>query len=193
MMNTAIRWSLGSILLVACATAHPYVWVDELPATAESPRIREGDRISVQVKDQAALSGEFLVRANGAYLQPVLGEVPVAGHTPEAAATELAKKLKGVVVDPLVAISVSTPRSVRIAVIGEVRTPGTFELATPEGVLAVLARAGGLTEFASPAGIYVVREQPERRRVRFRYADLAGAAPPAAAFRLADGDVVVVE
>ena len=180
-------------LLSGCASAGTYVWVDELPPQRGPVRIQDGDRISVQVKNQTPLSGEFLVRANGAYLQPVVGEVAVAGLTAEEAAKRLAKRLDGIVVKPLVSISITTPRTLRVTVIGEVRAPGQYELPRPEGVIGALARAGGLSEFAASDGVYVLRDNPKRQRIRFRYPDLTSGLSPSADFMLRDGDVVIVE
>jgi polysaccharide export outer membrane protein len=77
-------------------------------------------------------------------------------------------------------------------VLGEVKTPGRYDLAEGEGVLHALARAGGLTEFADPDLVFVVRSDASRR-IRFRYGDLAVAEPASARFQLRNGDVVVVE
>lgn len=181
------------LLASACAASSPYIWVGDLAAQTAPRRIEIGDRIYVQVKDQASLSGEFAVRANGAYLQPIVGELDVVNMLPDDAAKMIAGKLTGIVVTPLVSVSISAPRSLRVTVIGEVRTPGTFELPTPDGVLGMLARAGGLTEFASHNGIYVLRTNPKRQRIRFRYSELTSGDPDSTQFKLRDGDVVVVE
>ena len=95
--------------------------------------------------------------------------------------------------NPDVVISVRSLRTLQINVLGEVRTPGTFPIPYGEGVLTVLARAGGLTEYADTSAIYVLRQQPELLRVRLRYDDLVGGDPLSLSFKLRDGDTVVVE
>ena len=180
----------------ACAPHYPFIWVDELAAgrgMADAYRIQPGDRISVLVKNQQPLSGDFEVRTNGAFLQPLAGEVVVAGLTPEAAAERVKAKLTGIVIDPVVELSVSIPRPVVVSVLGEVRTPGSFTVTVGEGLLGVLARAGGLTEFADRQGIYVLQRGPTPRRVRFKYETLVGGEEKSARFVLQDGDAVIVE
>lgn len=182
-----------SALALGCGPKRPFVWIQALPPEQGPPKIQVGDGISVQVKSQSTLSGEFPVRANGAFLLPVAGEVAVAGLSPEEAAQRVAKRLDGIVVNPMVQVSVSTPRGVRVSVVGEVRTPGAYELTKRERLLDVLARAGGLAEFADRDGIYVLRDAEPPVRIRFRWADLTSGEPTSASFRVQDGDVIVVE
>jgi len=61
------------------------------------------------------------------------------------------------------------------------------------GVLSALAAAGGLTEFAGKEAIFVLRPGNPPKRVRFRYEALAHGEGRSGAFRLKDGDTVVVE
>lgn len=180
-------------LLISCGTNSPFVWVQRMPASEEVRRIRKGDTVAVAVKSQKDLSGTFVVRENGAYPQPVVGEVAVAGLSEEDASKQLVKLLEGIVVKPQAAITVLKPRPVNVAVVGEVRTAGQFQIPYDATVLAVLARAGGLSAFASRDNIYIIRKRPQLIRVRFRYDDLKGGDPASTAFRLRDGDVLVVE
>jgi protein involved in polysaccharide export with SLBB domain len=78
-------------------------------------------------------------------------------------------------------------------VLGEVKTPGRFTLNNNEGMLDLLARAGGLSMFANEDAIYVIQRANPGPRIRFRYSDLVAADPASLRFRLHDGDVVIVE
>jgi polysaccharide export outer membrane protein len=80
-----------------------------------------------------------------------------------------------------------------ISVLGEVRTPGRYELRDREGVLEALARAGGLTPFADRDAVFVVRRNQQAPRIRFRFSDLASGSPASVNYELVDGDVIVVE
>ena len=172
---------------------HPFVWVNELPRTTEAPgAIEPRDTLLVLVRNQPALSGEFVVRDDGAYLQPTVGNVAVAGKRPDAVAAELMLRLKDIVVVPDVSIAILKVATIRVDVVGEVKTPGAYELTRDRGVVAALAAAGWLTDFARRDRIFVVRGGAERR-IRFQAASLTTAEPHAAGFRLRDGDVVVVE
>jgi polysaccharide export outer membrane protein len=64
--------------------------------------------------------------------------------------------------------------SFKVTVIGQVKTPGRYELKGRATVLDLLAMAGGLTEYASRGRITILREEgAETLRLRFRYEDLA--------------------
>lgn len=184
---------LGLVSLQACAHEYPFVWVDQLRDETGEQTVQPGDTLTVQVKAQAQLSGDFVVRPNGSYLQPLVGEIAVAGLTPEEVRARLATKLQGIIVTPEITISVSTPRPLSISVVGEVRTQGNFTIPFGEGVIGALARAGGLTEFADKERIYVLREWPKRVRIRFNFEDLSTGEVKSASFKLRDRDIVVVE
>lgn len=182
--------------LAGCAGSLPYVWVQEVPpsamASTEGP-ILPGDTITVFVQEQEGLSGDFLVGADGTYIQPILGAVHVGGRRPEQVSQLLRERLQGVLAEPVVSVSVANRRPIRIGVLGEVNQPGHFELGVEEGILSALARAGGLNDFADEDDIFVVRRQPELLRIRVRYRELMLPENAAARFRLADGDTIVVE
>jgi polysaccharide export outer membrane protein len=179
-----------------CASERPYVWVQQSRTAADwepGGPIRTGDRIYVRVRGQDQLSGEFEVRADGSYVQPIVGAIRVAAKTPRQASQLIQKRLSGIVERPEVEVAVLSPRPPTVSVLGQVTEPGRFEITSDEGVLSALARAKGLTIFADRDGIYVLRRYPEILRIRFRYADLTGGQQESLAFRLRDGDVVVVE
>jgi polysaccharide biosynthesis/export protein len=191
----ALLASLSVALVAGCITDGPYVWVDDLSAGALKPppyKVMPGDRLVVNVWNQAPLSGEVLVRPDGNITMPLVGDVYVLGMTPPEISDAVGQKLHGYVVEPHVAVALGGIRSPTVSVVGEVRTAGSFELRPGEGVLEVIARSGGLSEFASKNRIFVIRRS-EAMRVRFDYEKLSRAHGAGVHFFLQDGDVVVVE
>ena len=201
------RWCMAVALALgsgaaACSGSQPYVWVQQMPldrfgGTLED-RIGIDDLISIRVYAQEPMSARGRVRPDGTLSMPLLGEVPVAGKRPSELGRELEDQLKqrGFVVAPSVTVAIEESAPLRVTFVGEVRRPGTLRLEGPVGVVQGIANAGGLTEFASGSRIFVVRMVPQGnqvQRIRFRYDDLVGGEPHAAAFRLRSGDVVVVE
>lgn len=180
--------------LFGCRASLPSVRPGDVGPDPLQGRIAAGDRIQVSVKGHAEASGEFLVRPNGSYLQPLVGPVRVAGLSPESATQVVRKALTGIIVAPDLSVSVSAPRDIRINVVGEVRRPGHYTVVLGEGVLGALARAGDLTEYADPDQIFVLRKTERGLvRIRFRYRELTGGVSGIADFPLADGDSVAVE
>ncbi len=185
-----------SLIGVGCAETLPYTWVQDMPpppATAPAEPIHPGDTVTVFVREQETLSGDFKVREDGTYPQPIVGAMHVAGRTSDQVTTLLKQRLQGVLAAPEVAVSIAERRPIRVGVIGEVNSPGHFEVAADDGVLALLSRAGGLNDFADEDEIYVVRRQPELKRVRISYRELMLPDNAASRFRLLDGDTIVVE
>ena len=178
-----------------CAHESQFVWVQDLLAVPEpaSPTIRPRDTILVEVAAQPSLSGEFVVRDDGHYLQPMVGSIQVADNTPAQVARSLEGRLKDLVVAPVVSVWIVRNTPIRVGVVGEVKTPGSYELTRDRSVMAALAAAGWLTEFAHDDRVFVVRKAGQDPRIRFRVCDLTEAESHAVGFRLADGDAVVVE
>ncbi len=139
------------------------------------------------------MSGEHVIRNDGGFLQPVVGNVSAAGLTPAQLASRLQNALSGVLERPKVTVAVLARRAPSVSVLGEVRAPGQFQVAPDEPVLSVLARAGGLTEFAHPDHIYIVRTFPKPLRIRVRFEELVGNTRAASALALHNGDVIFVE
>jgi polysaccharide biosynthesis/export protein len=195
MLKTAMKKLLAlSFLLVACGSTGPYVWASSLPPAAETAdTLRAGDRVQVVVHGQDAMSGEFEVRPGGDIVLPVAGRVNAAGTTPEQLSSAVRERLRGVLADPLVTVVVAVRRPMGVSVIGEVRTPGRYEMRDGETMVDALARAGGLTPFADADKVFLVRRSQPGPRIRFRYSDFAEGSPSSIRFQLKDGDVVVVE
>jgi polysaccharide export outer membrane protein len=183
----------------ACQTKHPFVWANELPPSeipVESQPLRAGDVVRLIVPGMEAeldKAGDLEVTADGSIVVPFIGPQRVEGLTPAQAAQQLNSRLNGIVREPNARITVVQPRTPVVAVVGEVRDPGRFEVDHGEGLLTTLSRAGGLTEFAHPTKIFVVRTYPDRARIRFRYEDLVGGVERSVDFQVRDGDVVVVQ
>jgi polysaccharide export outer membrane protein len=196
--------ALATMMLAACAADRPYVWVDQLQdrplADAAEYRIAVGDVLGVRVWNQESMStARARVRDDGKISIPFLQDVEVVGLTPGELGSRLQVKLKAYVVSPVVTVTLEERAPIRVSVLGEVRTPGAYEVQPGAGVLSALAAAGGLTEYARRDGIYVLRTTSASDagaspgRIRFRWDDLSSGTRPAATFRVRPGDVVVVE
>ncbi len=185
--------SLGA---VACGPSGKYVWVKDLPPTADFSGeylIATGDVISVRVVNQDSMSTKARVRNDGRIALPLLGDVEVRGKKPSAVRAELEARLKEYIVAPSVTVNVEEVAPVTVSVLGEVTHPGVIQMDGSGGVAQALAAAGGLTDYASRDRIFVVRPGGKPPRVRFTFDELSGADPAAVRFLLRRGDVIVVE
>lgn len=186
--------ALLSVTIGACASSRRGVAVDELVKENEQRehvyRLASGDLVDVSTWGQEPFSGTYRVRGDGRITLALIGDVTVAGLTPQQAATTIAQRLEGIILEPKVTVSVSEPRVPMVSVLGEVRMAGHFELHDGDSVLDLIARAQGLTEFADTDAIYVLRDD---QRIRFSFTDLVRGVGAGLSFRLRDHDVIVVE
>ena len=189
-------WVLvAGVFSAACGSTGPFVWASQLrPEEVGSGdyAIAVGDVVSIRVFGQEAMSTKAKVRSDGKIAMPFIGDVLVVGKAPAALAREMEAGLKAFINAPNVTVSVDEFQPTTVAVLGEVTKAGSVSVDRNAGVLQALAAAGGLTETASKDDIYVLRESPVPRRIRFTY-DLLTKNPPASKFRLRPGDVVIVE
>ena len=187
----------GTLLSGCGGVKGPWVWVHDLPPQPkQTSRIKSGDTLQITVRGQSSMSGQQKVQPNGTYVQPQLGAVVVSGLTEREASTRLAKLLAEgrVLVDPQVNVSISIPGDNRLSVIGEVRNAGQVAVRPEDGMLELLAKVGGLSQFADTDDIYLIRKtNAEPLRVRFDYDRLVVGDPKSIGFKLRDGDVVTVK
>lgn len=120
-------------------------------------RIGPGDLLIVKVMQAPELDSEARVNSQNSISLPLLGNVQVAGLTALGARQKITDMLSEKYMhDPHVVVSIAEYRSKRVAVIGSVESPGTYELLGKGTLLDALAQAGGLNEEASEIA-YVTR------------------------------------
>jgi polysaccharide export outer membrane protein len=121
---------------------------------------------------------------------PLIGELRAGGRTADEVREEIKSRLDRFKEVPQVSVTVVDVRSYNLYVLGEVRTPGRYQVKTFTSLLQALALAGGFTEFAAPEKIVIVRSDgpTKQQRIKLRYKDLVrrGDVP------LAPGDIVIV-
>jgi polysaccharide biosynthesis/export protein len=186
------------ILAAACAPQGRYVWVDNYTPSRGTPEgyvASIGDLLNVQVFDNDKLSSRARVRTDGSISLPLLSDVPVLGKTPARIAREVEILLKeqNLILNPHVNVVVDEVKPVNVSVLGAVGHAGRFSLEPGAGLAEALASAGGLNDFAHKDRIFVLRNAPERVRIRFTFDALTSQVGRAPLFRLQDGDVIVVD
>jgi len=116
----------------------------------ESLLIGPGDQLHVQIFDTPELEQHPRVTDSGELKLVLGGTVKVSGMSAAEAAQviELTLKDKQILNNPQVLVTVEDYATEKVSVLGEVRSPGAFDLRTPRSILDVLALAGGLTDLA---------------------------------------------
>lgn len=184
-------------LTVGCSGPGMFVWYHAVPRTewvgVNDYVIAVGDTVNIRVYDQETLSTRGKVRADGRMALPFVGEITVAGKQPRVLAAEIESRLKEFILTPKVIVNVDESRPMSVTFLGEVARAGVLTLEPATTLLQGLAQAGGPSEFADDSRIFVLRQVPVFRRIRFTYDALIHNAGGAATFTLMTGDVVVVE
>jgi polysaccharide export outer membrane protein len=119
------------LALGACSSGAPYIWAAALPPgeLRASAALRPGDKIQLAVFGQDTMSGEFEIRPSGEVVLPAgAGRFPAAGKTVEQLAYDVQTRLRGVLADPRVTIVIASRHVASVSVLGEVRTPGRYDL-----------------------------------------------------------------
>lgn len=115
--------------------------------------IGANDLVAVSVYDSPELTRTVRVSAEGFIRLPMLREkLKADGLMPADLEVSIMNALKseGVLVDPVVTVTIAEYHSRPISVMGSVKKPLTFQAATPVTLLDALARAEGLTLEAGP-------------------------------------------
>ena len=138
------RHNYVATFFLLCALAAP------CRAQQESLLIGPGDLIQVNVMDTPEMEQQVRVTDDGSVPLAYIGSVHVAGQTPATAATLIEGALiaKHVMNKPQVTVRMMELATQDVSVLGQVRTPGTYSITTPQTILKVLSLAGGLSETA---------------------------------------------
>jgi len=155
------------------------------------------DVLEIAVWGNTDLSRTVPVRPDGKISLPLLHDVEAGGLTPMQLGSAIAGSLGKFVAEPVVSVIVREVHSVKVTVIGEVKTPGRYEVRSRATVLDVLAMAGGLSQFAAHGRITILRAEGDTiRQVPFDFDKVTTRPGPASAsqlnFCVRPGDIIVV-
>jgi len=156
-------------------------------------KIGPDDVLDIAVWNNATVSRAVPVRPDGKISLPLLNEVQAAGLTPLQLRDVLVKRLADYMPSPEVSVIVREVHSFKVSVIGEIKTPGRYELKSRATVLDVLAQAGPFSDFATRGRIFVLRlNGTTMKRIPFNYNKVIAADGEHENFFLQPGDIVVV-
>jgi polysaccharide export outer membrane protein len=165
----------------------------EEPVVASGYRLQPGDLLQVVVWKETDLQSEVLIRPDGGISFALAGDLQAAGLTTAQLRSEMEMRVRKLIPDAVVTVSVKAPNGNRVFVIGKVNRPGDFPLLRPTDVMQALSLAGGATPFASTDKIRVLhRDGLRQTSMRFRYSDVARGRNLDQNILLQSGDTVIV-
>ena len=137
-------------------------------------RIGNGDILNITTwKETDFTKTGILVRIDGKISFPLLNDVQAGDRTPLELKKDIQNKLKGFISNPVVTVTVTSPASKRIYILGEVVNTGEYPLVKNLTVLQAFALAGGFTEWASKKEIILFRKEDGKdKTIRINYKNI---------------------
>lgn len=156
--------------LFACASPNYSNRVVEVSDLADRPsqiveiyRIGIGDTLRIDVWKNPDLSVTVPVRPDGKISAPLIGDLLVAGSTPELVAADIELKLRRYIKTPKVAVIMTSLESTRylsrVRVTGAVTTNVSLPHYQGMTLLDAILEAGGVNEFAAAKETKVFRRE----------------------------------
>jgi len=185
-INNNLIKIIGIILLFnSCAFKKNYIYFNSSSLNEESsfnydPILKTGDILSINIfssipestlpfnlpstnsnvrpsySNGIAASPGYLINQNGLIDLPIIGQLKIVNLTTSETSEIIKEKLKVFITDPIVSVKIE---NFKITVLGEVKSPGTFQIPNERiTLLEALGLAGDLTIMAQRKDILVVRD-----------------------------------
>lgn len=159
------------------------------------PKYRLGpeDALEITVWQEPDLQKEVLISPDGWLTFPLVGEIKAQDRTIEEVRQEITRRLKRLIPEAVVSVSLIRIGSNKAYVIGKVNQPGEYTTGRYVTVMQVLSMAGGLRQFSAGDRIKILRKENGREiAIPFNYDEVVSGRNLEQNIVLRDGDVVVV-
>ena len=176
----ATAFALVAATAAGAATAGAQV--DPIASSTESPTLRPGDLIRINVWGDPAMSGEYPISSDGTIQHPIYREIVVTGVPVDALEERVRTLLSRLVATPQFVVQ----PLVRVAVGGQVRQPNVHLVPANMTISDAIMMSGGVTELGRMEKVRLVRDGRERML------DLTSADMSAVGMRVRSGDQIVV-
>ncbi len=158
-------------------------------AVPETYVLAPGDQLDVSVFGEPDLSRGVTIRPDGLITLALLGDVKASGMTAGQLEGQLAKLYSKFLKTPSIAVVVRELRTEHVYLLGQVKSPGDYQLRPNVGILELIASAGGPTNRADLAKAVVIRGKTETIKLDLFTAFAKNQSPDV---KLQAGDVLFV-
>lgn len=138
--SVAVLLALGVGTVGATPPAPPVV------STSPQTLIHPGDQLNVQVYGDQTLTQTVTVLPDGSIVYPLVGRIPIAGKTIDQATATMRSHLAKYVRQPMVTIAIAALGQPNVLVLGDVKTPGKYQLRSDARITDAIAAAGGIAD-----------------------------------------------
>ena len=155
--------------------------------------IQPGDVLFISVWREDSLQQEVLVRPDGGFNFPLVGEIDAKGLTTAQLEREISRKITKFIPEPVVTVSLARNLGNRVYVVGKVNSPGEYVVSRNIDVVQAIAIAGGMTPFADKDEIKILRRNNGNQQTfAFDYSEVIKGRRLGQNITLLPGDTVVV-
>lgn len=176
--------------LMAQVTASP------ASSGVQNYKLSPNDLLDFRVFQEPELDGVIRVSGDGNAIFPLIGSLPVAGHTVGEATDLVSARFKeGYLVHPQVSITVRQYAKKLFTVLGEVQRPGSYDMQGLQEItlLQAVGMAGGYTKVADAGNVTIKRLEAGREKVqKFNAKKMASGSSGTTAIMIRPGDVITV-
>src|SRR5258705_7618046 len=127
------RWAVAAV--VAALVLGPGHSAAGLSVPPNGYTIGTEDILDITVWNNTVISRTVPVRPDGMISLPLLDDVQAAGLTPKQLKADLTRRLAKYIASPEVSVVVREIHSLKVAVIGEVRRPGRYDMKSRTSIL----------------------------------------------------------
>ena len=107
--------------------------------------LNSGDRVQLDFFNIEEYSGDYQILIDGTIVLPLIGKVSLKGLTLEQAAEAIKASYGSLLTNPLLVVTLVGPRPLKVGVVGEVTSPGAYEIKLlRENTTGSGAQGGGL-------------------------------------------------
>ncbi len=172
-------------------TASPQKTQGEVATDSDQYIIGPEDVLYIHIWKEESMSKTVPVRMDGKISLPLVDDVQAAELTPLQLKEVLINKLKNVIDNPTVSVTVIEANSFKVYVVGEVKTPGPFRLRSETSFIQLMTMVGGFTDWADKKKIVITRkEKGAEKRIKVNYKKIIDGEEPDIVMKR--GDMVIV-
>lgn len=178
-----------TLITLSCSTTQKPTEIRETPETGTSAASQEkelvvsefilgaGDEVDLTVYRHDELNKKVRIPPDGTNTFPLIGEIQTKGTSIHQLRGKIKEALSVYLVDPQVSLEITSFKGQKIFILGEVHTPGVYQLDTPTTIIEAIAKAGGYTLDGKYSSVVLIRngqEKPELKRLDLKKAFASG-------------------
>jgi len=196
LLLTILAAALSLLMLHSLKAQAPASPAPAATSGVQNYKLSPNDLLDFRVFQEPELDGVIRVSGDGSAIFPLVGAVPVAGHTVGEATDLVAARFRdGYLVHPQVSITVRQYAKKLFTVLGEVQKPGSYDMQGLQEItlLQAVGMAGGYTKVADAGNVTIKRLEGGREKVeKFNAKKMASGSSGTTAIMIRPGDVITV-